>query len=162
MSELTIEPVLCLKDNYAYLVYDRSSGFCAVVDPSEAIPVAEALAARKLTLTHILNTHHHKDLVGGNLELKTSTGARIIGPGKDRERIPGIDDGAKGLARHISNASADIVPGRRGAGGDRHAIYVAGTLAGSPDGPGAVGVAYDATVLSIRADSEDVCAKACA
>jgi subtilisin family serine protease len=74
----------------------------------------------------------------------------------------GLDDKARGLARHISNASADIVPGRSGAGGDRHAIYVAGTLAGSPDGMGAVGVAYDATVLSIRADSETICAKTCA
>jgi subtilisin family serine protease len=39
---------------------------------------------------------------------------------------------------------------------------VAETLAGAPDGPGAVGVAYDATVLSIRADSENVCVKTCA
>lgn len=93
MSELTIEPVLCLKDNYAYLIYDQATGFCGVVDPSESLPVLSALSARGLKLTHILNTHHHKDHVGGNLELKAATGARIVGPGKDHARIPGIDDG---------------------------------------------------------------------
>ena len=67
---------------------------CGVVDPSDAAPVADALAKRNLKLTHILNTHHHNDHVGGNLELKEMTGARVVGPGKDRGRIPGIDDGA--------------------------------------------------------------------
>ncbi len=94
MSALTIEPVPCLKDNYAYLVYDRDSGFCGVVDPSEAGPVLAALEARNLKLTHILNTQHHNDHVGGNLELKAKTGARVTGAGKDRERFPGLDDGA--------------------------------------------------------------------
>ena len=65
-----------------------------MVDPSDAAPVADALAKRNLKLTHILNTHHHNDHVGGNLELKEMTGARVVGPGKDRGRIPGIDDGA--------------------------------------------------------------------
>jgi hydroxyacylglutathione hydrolase len=90
---LTIEPLLCLKDNYAWLVHDRASGLSAVVDPSEAEPVRAALQARQLSLTHILNTHHHPDHVGGNLALKGEFGAEIIGPGKDRDRIPGIDRG---------------------------------------------------------------------
>ena len=42
-------------------------------------------------LTHILNTHHHNDHTGGNLELKQTFGATIVGPKADRERIPGID-----------------------------------------------------------------------
>jgi subtilisin family serine protease len=45
---------------------------------------------------------------------------------------------------------------------DRHAIYIAETLVGSPDGAGAVGVAYDAQVLSVRADNDDDCRKECA
>ena len=93
MATLAIEPVSCLRDNYAWLAYDRGEGVCAVVDPSESEPVKRALAARGLKLTHILNTHHHPDHVGGNLALKAEFGATIVGPGKDAARIPGIDVG---------------------------------------------------------------------
>jgi len=93
MTNLQIEPVPCLRDNYAWLAYDRGEGVCAVIDPSEARPVMRALSERKLRLSHILNTHHHMDHVGGNLDLKAEFGAQIVGPGKDRSRIPGIDTG---------------------------------------------------------------------
>ncbi|MDB5735978.1 MAG: Hydroxyacylglutathione hydrolase [Alphaproteobacteria bacterium] len=86
-----IEIVPCLTDNYAYLV--QSGDYCAVVDPSEPAPVRAALARRGWKLTHILNTHHHLDHTGGNLELKQETGALVVGPGKDAARIPGIDIG---------------------------------------------------------------------
>ena len=86
-----IEIVPCLKDNYAYLV--KSGSQCAVVDPSEAAPVQQALAKKGWKLTHILNTHHHLDHCGGNLDLKRETGAVIVGPGKDAARIPGLDVG---------------------------------------------------------------------
>jgi hydroxyacylglutathione hydrolase len=93
MAALAIELVPCLTDNYAYLVHDAGAGLTAVVDPSEPEPVAEALARRGWTLTHILNTHHHFDHTGGNLPLKERFGAQVVGPEKDRERIPGIDVG---------------------------------------------------------------------
>ena len=93
MVKLQVEPVPCLRDNYAWLVFDRDENICAVVDPSEAAPVKRALNQHALNLTHILNTHHHPDHVGGNLELKAGFGAVIVGPGKDRARIPGIDEG---------------------------------------------------------------------
>jgi len=86
-----IEIVPCLSDNYAYLV--KSGDACAVVDPSEPGPVRAALARRGWRLTHILNTHHHGDHTGGNLTLKTETGAQVVGPAKDAARIPGIDVG---------------------------------------------------------------------
>jgi hydroxyacylglutathione hydrolase len=90
---LSVELVPCLTDNYAYLLHDSDSGLCAIVDPSEAEPVKRALAARGLKLTHILNTHHHFDHTGGNIPLKDEFGAEIVGPAKDRDRIPGIDVG---------------------------------------------------------------------
>jgi hydroxyacylglutathione hydrolase len=93
MASLEIEIVPCLSDNYAYLVRDASEGFCAVVDPSEPAPVLKALAAHGWRLTHILNTHHHFDHTGGNLPLKAEFGAEVVGPAKDRDRIPGIDTG---------------------------------------------------------------------
>ncbi|MGC8534991.1 MAG: hydroxyacylglutathione hydrolase [Rhizomicrobium sp.] len=88
---LKIELVPCLTDNYAYLIEETQTGLCAVVDPSEAEPVRRALAGRKLA--YILNTHHHPDHVGGNLELKAQFGAQVVGPAMDRARIPGIDIG---------------------------------------------------------------------
>jgi len=88
---IEIEIVPCLSDNYAYLV--KSGDQVAVVDPSEAAPVREALARKGWKLTHILNTHHHLDHCGGNLDLKRETGAVVVGPGKDAARIPGIDVG---------------------------------------------------------------------
>ena len=68
-------------------------GLCAVVDPSEAAPIEAALELRGLKLTHILNTHHHWDHSGGNRELKDRFGAEVVGPEKDRSRIPAIDTG---------------------------------------------------------------------
>jgi hydroxyacylglutathione hydrolase len=89
MTEIHLVP--CLKDNYAYILHEPRTKAVAVVDPSEAAPVIDALRARSLSLTHILNTHHHFDHTGGNLELKERTGAKIIGPRADADRIPGID-----------------------------------------------------------------------
>jgi len=89
---MNVALVPCLIDNYAYLVWD-GLGLCAVVDPSEPEPVRKSLAERGLKLTHVLNTHHHLDHCGGNLALKEEFGAEVVGPAKDRERIPGIDVG---------------------------------------------------------------------
>jgi len=75
----------------------------------------------------------------------------------------GLGGAAPGLSNNISNASTDIIPGRHDpAKTDRHAVYIAETLVGSPAGVGSVGVAYDATVLSVRADSDGACKKECA
>jgi len=75
----------------------------------------------------------------------------------------GLGPDAAGLAKSLSNASIDIIPARKSTTqGDRHAVYITETLVGSPDGEGAVGVAYDSEVLSIRADSDGACKKECA
>jgi len=93
MGRLAIDLVPCLSDNYAYLLRDAEDGFCAIVDPSEPEPVRRALKHHGAKLTHILNTHHHFDHTGGNLPLKEEFGAVVVGPEKDRDRIPGIDIG---------------------------------------------------------------------
>src|SRR5579872_5683680 len=110
MTTLQIEPVPCLRDNYAWLAFDRDENVCAVVDPSEAGPVKRALQTRGLRLTHILNTHHHPDHVGGNLELQKEFGAEIVGPGKDRARIPGIGTGVvEGDCTSVGSHSALVL-----------------------------------------------------
>ena len=82
-----------LNDNYCYLLHDAVSGATACVDTPEAAAVERALAETGWKLSHILNTHHHGDHVGGNLELKAKHGCTVIGPAADAERIPGIDEG---------------------------------------------------------------------
>ena len=75
----------------------------------------------------------------------------------------GLGPDASALSKNLSNASVDILPRRTvDAQGDRHAVYITETMVGSPEGVGAVGVAYDAKVLSIRADSDGACRKECA
>ena len=91
MTRLEIEQIPVLSDNYVYLVHEPEAKLTAVVDPAVSEPVFERLVAKGWRLTHILNTHHHPDHVGGNLELKERTGCTIVGPRADTDRIPGID-----------------------------------------------------------------------
>lgn len=89
MLEITLLPAL--SDNYIYLLHDPVERQTAAVDPAEAGPVLQALQQRGWQLDYILNTHHHADHVGANLQLKAETGCRIAGAANDRNRIPGID-----------------------------------------------------------------------
>ncbi len=91
MAALEIILVPALSDNYIYLAHDSDTGDTAVIDPAEAAPVQGALNARGWQLTHILNTHHHMDHIGGNAELKAAYGCPIVGPRAEAARIPGMD-----------------------------------------------------------------------
>lgn len=88
---LEIHQIPVLNDNYVYLAHDAATGATAVVDPATTDEVFAALEEKGWTLTHILNTHHHMDHVGGNDVIKTRTGCTIVGPRADAGRIPGIE-----------------------------------------------------------------------
>lgn len=90
---LEIEQIPVLRDNYVWLLHDPASGATAAVDPAVPDPVLERLEQRGWRLSHILNTHHHDDHVGGNAALKKATGAKVVGARQDAQRIPGIDLG---------------------------------------------------------------------
>ncbi|MEZ5964663.1 MAG: hydroxyacylglutathione hydrolase [Planctomycetota bacterium] len=94
-ARLEIERVPCRADNYVWLVRAPDSGDVAVVDPCDAEPVAARLDALGWHPRWILNTHHHGDHVGGNVELKRRYGARVVAPDADRHRIPALDVGVR-------------------------------------------------------------------
>jgi len=88
---MRIIPIPCLTDNYAYIIIDNDSKNIGVVDPSESLPIITFLKEKNLKLNYILNTHHHFDHVGGNVELQKIYNAKIVGFIGDKHRIPGID-----------------------------------------------------------------------
>ena len=81
----------CLSDNYGYLIHDTVNNLTATIDTPEIGPINQALEDKGWKLTHILNTHHHFDHAGGNLELKSRWNCTIVGSKSDAKRIPGID-----------------------------------------------------------------------
>ena len=136
MSQLEIHQIPVLSDNYVYLARDTATGACAVVDPAVADPVLEEAARLGWRITHILNTHHHGDHVGGNRAIQAATGCTIVGPKADRTRIPGIevevDDGDR-YALGEAVAEVFFVPGHtRGHIAywfpDSHALFCGDTL----------------------------------
>jgi hydroxyacylglutathione hydrolase len=120
MLEIITLPVLV--DNYIYLIHDPVSRETAVVDPALAQPVLDVLQKKGWQLTTILNTHHHSDHIGGNLQIKQQTGCKIIAAQADWDRIPGIDQGVSegdvvSLGQH--KASVIATPGHTRA----HIVY---------------------------------------
>lgn len=83
---ISIVPIPAFTDNYIWVV--RNKQYAAAVDPGDAAPLLDYLETEGLMLAAILNTHHHHDHVGGNLELKEKFSCAIYGPAK--ESIPGM------------------------------------------------------------------------
>ena len=111
---LEIIQIPLLVDNYAYLLREPVSGLVGIVDPSVSDPPLKAAEERGWAITHVLNTHHHWDHTGGNLEIKAATGCIVVGPTYDKDRIPGIDvEVAEGTPFQFGETTADIyfIPG---------------------------------------------------
>lgn len=91
MSRLEVHLLPSLEDNYIFLLIERKTQTCAVVDPGEASPVLKALYGKGLTLKTIFLTHHHLDHVGGVVALKEETGCQVVGYQRDQHRLPIVD-----------------------------------------------------------------------
>jgi len=87
---MSVTPIPCLSDNYAYLVTCDRTKKTAIVDPSEAAPVLDAVKRAGVKPEAIWNTHHHWDHVGGNEEIISALGiAEVCGHASDKGRIAG-------------------------------------------------------------------------
>jgi hydroxyacylglutathione hydrolase len=92
------------------MVSDSELGLAMIVDPADAHVVLKALKARDLHLSLILNTHHHKDHIGGNERLQNEYGAPIIGPGKEQGKIGFLSRGVgQGDTVTFSTLRADVI-----------------------------------------------------
>jgi hydroxyacylglutathione hydrolase len=78
-EQFQVVPLRAFRDNYVWTL--RGARVAAVVDPGEARPVLDYLAAEGLRLVAILATHHHQDHVGGIEELRRAHPAvPVYGP----------------------------------------------------------------------------------
>ncbi len=76
------------RDNYIWLAPGPEPGLVAVVDPGDAGPVMDALAAHGLSPAFVLCTHHHGDHVDGVPALAQRYAIPVYGPAA--ESIPGV------------------------------------------------------------------------
>ncbi|MBE8221529.1 MAG: hydroxyacylglutathione hydrolase [Bdellovibrionales bacterium] len=72
-----------LNDNYIFVAKAHKTSQTWVIDPALAKPVINFLQDKKYKLTAVVNTHHHLDHTGGNLELKNYYNALILAPKND-------------------------------------------------------------------------------
>ena len=106
---MRIEIIPCLSDNYSYLIYEKKSNTISIVDPGE-FEACDKVINKYKKLDFILNTHHHADHVGANLELKKKYSSKILGSNLDKDRIPGIDILLKENQKHkIGNLEFEVI-----------------------------------------------------
>ena len=106
---MKVEIIPCLSDNFSYLIHDKESDKVSIVDPAE-YKTCDNVIKKYKKLDFILNTHHHADHVGGNLELKKKYNSKILGFELDKDRIPGIDILLKENQKHkIGNLEFEVI-----------------------------------------------------
>ena len=113
-GRLEIQQVPCLTDNYAYLLHEPASGSNRGGRPVRGRPLIEAARARGWRLTHILNTHHHWDHIGGNLALKEATGGDHRGSGarhRAHSRHRRGRRGGRAVSPWLASAEILFIPG---------------------------------------------------
>lgn len=86
-----IDQFNCRSDNFGVLIKGGASGQTSLIDAPEERAILAAIERTGWTPSTILVTHHHGDHVEANLALKERYGLKIVGPAKEADRIPGID-----------------------------------------------------------------------
>ncbi|HEY0426023.1 MAG TPA: hydroxyacylglutathione hydrolase [Rhodopila sp.] len=107
---VTASPVPILKDNYAWLLREDSTGATAIVDPADAQPIIEAIEKAGGRLDLILLTHHHADHIAGVDEVRARFNCPVVGALADQHRLPKLDEAVKeGDTVRFGNADARVI-----------------------------------------------------
>lgn len=66
-------------ENFSYIVADKKGGNGFIIDPAwDADAILEKAKEDDITITHIIDTHHHADHVNANHLIKEATGAKLV------------------------------------------------------------------------------------
>jgi hydroxyacylglutathione hydrolase len=87
-TDITVELLPILDDNYAFMLRRNGNSTVVIVDPGAAEPIAQKLAERGLQIGTILITHYHADHIDGVEQLALATHVEVIGNGADCHRLP--------------------------------------------------------------------------
>lgn len=107
---VTASPVPILRDNYAWLLKDTTTGATAIVDPADAQPCIEALEKAGGRLDVIFLTHHHADHIAGVDEVRERFHCKVVGAAADQHRLPKLDDAVReGDTVRLGNAEGRVI-----------------------------------------------------
>jgi hydroxyacylglutathione hydrolase len=99
-----------LSDNYAWLLRDEATGATAIVDPADAKACIAAVEQHGGRLDLILITHHHDDHIAGVDAVRERFGAKVVGAGADRRRLPKLDqEVAEGSTVRLGESSFEVI-----------------------------------------------------
>ena len=84
---LEVHQFACLSDNYGYLLHDPESGETACIDTPDAEACLREAGKRDWQISAIWNTHWHPDHAGGNDAIRAATGAAVIAPAAEVQKI---------------------------------------------------------------------------
>jgi len=79
--------------NFNYLVACPETGEALAIDPLDFEKCLARAKAKGWRITQVLNTHHHRDHTGGNLEMVKATRAKILAHAEAKDQIPEMDIG---------------------------------------------------------------------
>lgn len=79
--------------NYNYLVACAETGEALAIDPLDFDQCLAVARDRGFDVRQVLNTHEHRDHVGGNRGMIAATGATLLAHRDAASRIPGVDRG---------------------------------------------------------------------
>lgn len=88
---MDITQFICRSDNFAVLLHDEANGLTAVIDAPDGRAIAKMLEAKHYGLDFLFITHHHEDHIAGINYLKTTYGAKVVGPKNEADKITEID-----------------------------------------------------------------------
>ena len=84
----TLIRIPALEDNYIWMLHNPSSGELAVIDPGDTEAVFAELDKRGLSLTEVVNTHHHWDHTDGNAAMMEKFDIPLKAPRIEDEEEP--------------------------------------------------------------------------
>jgi hydroxyacylglutathione hydrolase len=79
--------------NFNYVVACRETGEALAIDPCDHEKCLGRAKDNGWEITQILNTHEHRDHIGGNAAMIRATGAKLLAHHRGGPRIEGIDHG---------------------------------------------------------------------